>query len=130
MNLWHGGITDSNWLASGQPPMPATIGWATLWAQWYQTDGAEGQQPPEPYLEYFQLAREMTTTLDEERRTEIATTLWQAQADQVWHIGTVGMAPYPIIVKETLRNIPDEGVWSGGDLWLHPHDPEQFFLEQ
>jgi hypothetical protein len=40
------------------------------------------------------------------------------------------MAPYPLIVKETLRNIPEEGVWSGGDLWLHSYDPEQFFIEQ
>lgn len=130
MNMWHGGITDSNWLATGSPPMPAVIGWATTWAQWYTSGGEEGEQPPAEYLEYFQMAREMTTTLDEDRRTEIAKELWQAQADQVWHIGTVGMAPYPIIIKETLRNFPEEGVWSGGDLWLHPYDPEQFFIEQ
>lgn len=130
MNIWHGGITDSNWLSTGAPPMPAGIGWATLWSQWFFSAGDEGERPPEPYLQYFEMAKEMTTTLDEDRRTEIAKTLWEAQADQIWHIGTVGMAPYPIIVKNTLRNVPEQGVWSGGDLWFHPYDPEQFFLEQ
>lgn len=131
MNIWHGGgTTDSSWQVSGQPPLSAVIGWATEWAQWYQTGGAEGSQPTEPFLQYWELGQELQNTIDETRRAEIAMDIWQAQADQVWSIGTVGMAPYPIVVSERLRNVPVDGVWSGDILWLHTYDPEQFFLDQ
>jgi peptide/nickel transport system substrate-binding protein len=131
MNIWHGGgTTDSQWLLTTQPPLPATIGWATEWSVWYFSDGEEGEEPPADLIEYFRLGEELQTTTDEERRAEIAEILWQAQADQIWHIGTVGMAPYPIIVSESLRNVPEEAIWSGDTLWLHPYHPEQFYLQQ
>lgn len=131
MNIWHGGgTTDSSWQPSAQPPLSAPIGWATAWSQWYNTGGAEGEEPPADMKQYFELGMELQTELDDARRAEIAETLWQAQADQVWAIGTVGMAPYPVIISEDLKNVPEQGVWSGDILWLHIYDPEQFYLDR
>ena len=131
MNIWHGGgTTDSSWQNIASPPLPAVIGWASAWAQWYSSDGDEGIEPPAEYMSYFELGYELQNTLDDDRREEIAEELWQAQADEIWSIGTVGMAPYPVIVNEDLRNFPEEGVWSGDILWLHTYDPEQFYLDR
>jgi peptide/nickel transport system substrate-binding protein len=131
MNIWHGGgTTDSSWQPTGQPPLSAPIGWATAWAQWYGTNGVEGEEPPAEMKHYFDLGYELQNEIDEARRAEIAEELWQGQADNVWAIGTVGMAPYPVIVSEDLKNIPEQGVWSGDILWLHIYDPEQFYLDR
>ena len=131
MNIWHGGgTTDNIWMNNASPPLAAGIGWGTLWAQWYSTDGEEGERPPRSLLPYFEMGDQLINEVNQAERDRIARELWQAQADQVWHIGTVGLAPYPIIISEDLKNVPEQGTWSGDTRWLRPYYPEQFYLDR
>lgn len=132
MNVWHGGgVTDSDWANLLVPPLPEEhISWATAWGTWWKSDGKEGEEPPQDIKDIIAKGKELLTTTNETKRAQLAHEIWQGQADQIWYIGTVGMAPYPIVVKENLRNVPENGVFGGDLLWLHTYHPEQFYLEQ
>jgi len=130
MALWHGdccidcyGPTDRRWFVPGWGD---DSDWCPLWAQWYETGGKEGEEPPEEIKKLFYWWEKWQATLDVEWGKKIL----RSQAENLWTIGTVGMAPQPIIAKNNLRNIPEKGVWVWDDLWFYPYNPEQFFLKQ
>lgn len=130
MNLWHGGgAIDIDWQINSRPPLPAgSITWGLGYNDWMESDGEDGVEPPSEVKHLYELADELSREIDPDRRLEIGTEMWQMQADHLFHIGTVGMAPYPIIVNKDLRNIPEEALWSS--LWLHRYNPEHFFFDR
>ncbi len=133
MNMWHGGgVTDSQWPNTLTPPITDDTGisWGGQWKSWWNTDGEEGMEPPADIKELFGMGDRFTTSLDEDQRMQMGQQIWQRQADELWYIGTVGMAPYPIVLKSNLRNVPEKGTFSSDLLWLHTYHPEQFYLEQ
>lgn len=132
MNMWHGGgTTDPAWSSNGSPPLPrSSISWATLWGQWQATGGEEGERPPQSLIDYFTMGDQLVNETNEAERRRIAEELWSTQAEELWTIGTVGLAPYPIIVSRDLRNVPETGTWSGDTRWLRPYRPEQFWLDR
>jgi peptide/nickel transport system substrate-binding protein len=52
----------------------------------------------------------------------------QAQAENLWVIGTVGNAPHPVILDNDLGNVPPDALWAWDTLWLSSHHPEQLFF--
>ena len=44
-------------------------------------------------------------------RTRLGKWILQQLAENLWVIGTVGLAPVPICVAANLRNIPEEQLW-------------------
>jgi peptide/nickel transport system substrate-binding protein len=100
--------------------------WCPLWAQWYETGGAEGEEPPDDIKQLFEWWEKWQETLD----VEWGKNILRSQAENLWTIGVVGMAPQPIIAKNNLRNIPEKGAWVWDELWFYPYHPEQFFLKQ
>jgi peptide/nickel transport system substrate-binding protein len=85
--------------------------WETLWGNWYQTNGEEGEEPPQQMKDLLSKWEQMKATLDEEERTRLGKEILQAQAENLWVIGTVGLAPVPICVASNLVNIPEESLW-------------------
>ena len=53
----------------------------------------------------------------------------ESQAENIWTIGTVGLAPQPLIVRNTLRNVAETGFWTWDSYWSYPTFPEQWFFE-
>jgi len=134
VNVWHGGgTTDAAWpFAIGLVPgLPHKgISWGPEWGLWKTSRGEEGIEPPAEVKKLYELGDQFLAAETEEEKIALGQQIWQSQADNVWMIGTVGMAPYPVIVKSNLRNIPEQGIFSGDLLWLHGYNPEQFFLQQ
>ncbi len=58
-------------------------------------------EPTEEGKRLFDLGDRFLATDSEDEKAAIAHEIWQMQADNVWMIGTVGLAPYPIIVDRT-----------------------------
>jgi hypothetical protein len=54
----------------------------------------------------------------------------KSQAENIWTIGTVGAAPQMMAVRNTLRNVPEKGIWAWDDLYINPYYPEQFFFKK
>ncbi len=101
-----------------------------LWSQWYYTDGEKGEEPPEELKENVRRWEIMKTTMDEEERVRLGKEILASQAENLWTIGTVGLAPQPIIVRNNLRNVPENAVLGWDYFWTLPQKPEQYFLKQ
>ncbi len=133
--LWHGDkATDVLFPLAPQFLVPSNPGWERtkwpLWGRWLQTDGAEGEEPPANVKQVRQWWDEMMVEPDEDRRLELGANILQAQAENLWVIGTVGRAPHPLVVNNDLRNVPETGVWVWDTNWIGSHNPEQIFFDR
>ncbi|NLK07122.1 MAG: ABC transporter substrate-binding protein [Firmicutes bacterium] len=114
--------------------VPLTLGWSTSvwpqWARWFTSHGTQGEEPSPEVLRLIELWEEMQVTLDDSERVELGKDLLRLHAENTWLIGTVGNAPYVVIAKNNLRNIPETGWWGYDGFFGYVYSPEQFFLEQ
>ena len=88
----------AGWWATGQF-------WARRWQQWYQTGGAEGEEPIPAAKEYIDTWRAIPTTLDEAERLRLGNMALQSLAENQWHMGIVAPAPDVRFARENLRNV-------------------------
>jgi peptide/nickel transport system substrate-binding protein len=80
-------------------------------ALWWQTDGAEGVEPPEEMKQAQDLFSSSFSIVDEEERDEIGKQIWEILVDEQYSIGTVGLSPAAMgvrIVKNYMGNIPEQ----------------------
>ncbi len=132
MGLWHMGSTSDVRLPIAPVwfvPM-MTFNWGIEWAQWYTTKGEKGEEPPEEIKKLHEWFDKLIVAMDEEERIRLMKNILESQAENVWSIGTVAQAPVPIIVKNNLRNIPEEGYWGWDWLYMYIAHPEQFFIKK
>jgi len=133
VGLWHadrcGFLFDSEpfWFVPMRYQWECT--WAPLWAQWYVTDGEKGEEPPEELKKNIKRWEKMQITMDEEERVHLGKEILRSQAENLWTIGTVGLAPHPVIVRNNLRNVPEKAVLGWDYFWTLPQKPEQYFLK-
>lgn len=111
--------------------VPTSTGWERthwpLWETWFNTEGREGEEPPE---QIKQLNRWWTQVLgepDADKRLELGKNILRAQAENLWMIGTVGMIPHPIIANNKLRNVPETGFWGWDSTYTMNRNPAQVF---
>jgi len=104
--------------------------WAPEWGVWYHESGAKGEEPTGDARKAQQLYDEFKVTIDPERQIELGREIVRLHAENVWMIGTAGMVPAIVVVKENFRNVPEEAVndW----ILMSPgnQDPFQFFFRQ
>lgn len=103
--------------------------WAVNWGVWYHENGAGGEEPDEDARAVQTLYDEFKVTIDAARQIELGKEIVRLHGENVWNIGTVGMPPAIVVVKNNFRNVPEEAVtdWifmSPGNL-----DPFQFFFK-
>lgn len=136
MTLWH--IDRSTDILFPREPMwyvPYDTPWweNNLWREWenwYITGGEDGEEPPENIKELQGHYETMIHTMDEDDRVEAGKAILESQAENLWTIGTVGMAPQPLLVDEDLKNVPERGLWGWDNRWSMPYHPETWYLEQ
>ena len=116
MSVW-GGI--ENGLATRDtsprelaPTEQVQLQWPT-WGQYYETKGSLGEPPDLPEGEELaKLNVEWEHTADPERREQIWHRMLEIHADQVFTIGLVAGVPQPVVVRNSLHNVPKEGVYN------------------
>lgn len=113
---------------------PVQVGWEQttwpLYAQWYNSGGAAGEEPPEHVKELIDIFNAMQRTTDEDERVQLLQQLLQRQAENLWTLGTVGNAPFVIVVQNAVRNVPETGWWGWDGYFGYPYHPEQFYLDR
>ncbi len=114
----------------GVPTGVSQIRWGPLWGRWYASDGKDGEEPPEEVKKNIERYEKILVATDEEELIRLAKEILASQADNLWTIGTVGLAPRLMIVKNYLRNVPERATWEWGYLFLNNYRPEQFFLKK
>ena len=120
--------------------MPQMVWWAPVhsgfdntmwndWVRWHRTDGEIGTKPPAVIRELQQWSDEVYTTVDSERRIELGKKLLESNARNLWTIGTVGLAPQPVVISSKLRGVTNEGIWGWDNRWTLSYHPSTWYFE-
>jgi peptide/nickel transport system substrate-binding protein len=135
MTLWHADRT-TDILFPGNPDfwvprkIAASLAMWSEWSRWYLTGGEKGERPPPEIIALQQSADELVTTMDRERRLQLGRQILAANAENLWTIGTVGLAPQPVVVSRRLKNVVDEGWWGWDIRGTMPYHPATWYLDQ
>jgi len=106
-------------MGSGQP-----------WATWYETGGKAGEEPPEVIKKLFNLRDEwLATPFGTEKYRKLGKEIATINVKNLFLIGTVGMAPVPIVVKDELKNVPEKAAFGELTRW-YSYIPPQWFFEK
>lgn len=133
MTLWHADRT-TDILFPGNPDfwvprkIAASLAMWSEWSRWYLTNGSDGDQPPPEIIKLQQIADEFVTTTDPARRLQLGRQILAANAENLWTIGTVGLAPQPVVVSRRLKNVSDEGLWGWDIRGTMPYHPATWYL--
>jgi len=135
MTLWHADkVTDILFPVVPDWFYPHRAGWELSmwnhWARYYQSGGELGEEPPPLIRELQYWGDELRTATTEQRRTEAARKLLQAQADNLWTIGTVGQAPHPVVTSKRLKNVPPTGIWGWDNRWTLAYHPSTWYFDE
>ena len=101
-----------------------------LFAQWVQTKGKEGMEPPAPIKKIMELV-DTARTVGPDQQVKLAQEIFRLWADNLYEIGTVGLTPMVqgvVVANTRFRNVPTT---LGNDWPLRSPGnarPEQFFF--
>ncbi len=110
--------------------LAASLAMWSEWSRWYLTGGNLGEEPP-PDIRRLQLwADELATTMDPERRVQLGKQILAANAENVWTIGTVGLAPQPVVTSNRLRNVVESGLWGWDTRYTMAYHPATWYLDR
>jgi len=100
---------------------------APLFAQWYQSRGAKGEEPPAEIKEMMETYDTIVSTVSEARKKELFAKIIAANEKNLWVIGLIHDPPDFYVVSTAMRNVPKSDFQS----WTYPNPgpihPEQFF---
>jgi peptide/nickel transport system substrate-binding protein len=97
------------------------------WAQWYQSDGKEGTQPPAEVKKQLDLFTQARQEPDPAKALDLGKQVLQIAADQFYYIGISTVPNTYGVVKNSFLNVPDQMVEVVAPGLVHP---EQFAMGQ
>ncbi len=101
------------------------------WGQYYETSGRSGETPDMPAaIELQNLHKQWLNADSTEGREAAWLKMLEIHANEMFTIGIVTGVMQPIVVKATLRNIPEEGIfnWEPG-AQLGIYRPDTFWFD-
>lgn len=135
MTVWHADrVTDILFPLQPDWWVPRRSGWDNAmwndWARWYQTDGRLGEEPPPIMKQLQNWAEEMRLTMDPVRRIEVGKKILATHAENLWTIGTVGLAPHPVVVSKRMRGVPPQAIWGWDNRWTLAYHPATWYFDE
>ncbi len=113
--------------------VPMYVSWDmsmwTEWSRWYLSAGEQGEEPIPEARQLIDWWDEMRRSADESHRIELGKRILRSQAENIWSIGIIGLAPQPIVISKRLHNVCERGYWGWDNMWLRPYHTETWFLE-
>ena len=101
------------------------------WAQWKETNGAEGIEPPSDVKRLYELAEKFKTfSMGTEESNKIGKEVADIHMKNLWKIGLVGKSVQPIITRNTLGNFVPFKVVTYDYYWAFSFRPQQWYLTQ
>ncbi len=102
---------------------------APLYGQWFQSDGAKGEAPPEDIKELAGIYDEILRTVSKDKQKELFEKIIAADEKNLWVIGLVQDPQDYYVVSKRMFNLPERDLQS----WIYPNPgpihPEQFSFE-
>jgi peptide/nickel transport system substrate-binding protein len=106
------------------------FGWAVDWGLWYETGGKKGEEPSPEVKAFFSAMDQWHLAVTDKKYLEYAQKVWDLQAENLFLIGTVGRCKVPIVVKDYIRNVPKNILWSDDFRFWYSARMEQFFIKK
>jgi peptide/nickel transport system substrate-binding protein len=104
--------------------------WYGTYGLWNEMNGAQGEKPTGDVARLLELWSVILSAQTTEERDAAAEEIVKLHTKNIWSIGTVGQNPSLFIVKNNLRNVPQEGVIDDDVLRTPGNlDPWQFFFK-
>lgn len=99
---------------------------APLYAQWFQSEGKKGEEPPPVIKEVMETYSQILATVSDEKKKELFGKIMKANEENLWVIGLVHDPPDFYVVSKDMYNVPKKDFQS----WIYPNPgpihPEQF----
>jgi peptide/nickel transport system substrate-binding protein len=135
MTVWHADRT-TDILFPFQPQwyVPMRIGWEEShwneWSRYFLSEGQRGEKPPPEIAQLQSWWQSLRRSNDPALVTALGKKILKSSAENVWTIGTVGLAPQPVVVSHRLKNVPTMGFWGWDNRWTMPYHASTWYLEE
>ena len=63
-------------------------------------------------------------------RSILGSDILRSNAENLWSIGTIGLAPQPLVISNRLKNVPKKGIWDWRCGYMYAYYPMQFYLDE
>jgi len=134
MSIWSGmsnGIPTAD-MSPGElaPTTQEQLQWP-LWGQYYEQGRKGGEAPTAPdVVELVKLFEQWRNSGSADEREKIWLRMLAINADEVYTIGIVTRALQPVVVRDNLRNVPVEGIysWDPG-AYFGMYHPDTFWID-
>ena len=110
--------------------------WMPLWGQWRMQEWRErgsgkGLEPPKdhPIQQAWALWEQAKTAPTREAANALIQKIVDLHKEHIWVIGIISELPVPVVVKNTLRNVPEFGMVLDEVRGTHIVQPVQFFFK-
>ena len=101
------------------------------WANWMQTGGAEGSEPPDDVKRLYELAEQFKTLpLGTDESNAVGKEVADIHLKHLWKIGLVGQTIQPVIAANHLGNFKPFEVATYDYYWAFAFRPYQWYFKQ
>jgi peptide/nickel transport system substrate-binding protein len=80
---------------------------ARKWEDDLRSGGKAGEKPSAEYQALYDLFTQALATTDEAKRAQLTKQMWDNYYKNLWNIGLVNEVPFPLLFKNTLKNVPE-----------------------
>ncbi len=103
---------------------------APAYGTWYKSAGELGLEPTPEFKEAMALYDQFKTSVDPKEQMALAKQLVRWNAENVMVVGTVGLVPNVVVVKNNFMNVPDN--FTTDWIYMAPGtlDPSHFYLKK
>jgi peptide/nickel transport system substrate-binding protein len=135
MSIWHGydnGIPSADMPPDERIPLSTDYLTGPAWGAFASSGGTSGEKPDfDPAIKLMELYDVWLSTADEEKRAAAWEAILKVHADEVLTIGTVEGVIQPVVVRNTLGNVPQKAVfgWDPGANFGLYHMDTFFFAD-
>ena len=103
----------------------------TQWAEWHDSGGASGVEPPDDIKQLWPLADEFKSQpIGSEEIARVGNEIVKIFADNLLYIGLVGDIPSPVYINDRVGNFQEFTTKSYNYYWSYPFRPTQWFIKE
>lgn len=103
----------------------------TEWMDWFDSDGAQGSEPPDWAKELKELAGKWSNMEPgSDEWNETGTQMVQIWLDYMPAIGTVGYVPAPVVIHNRIGNVPQWKIQVYDYYFHYPYRVDQMFINE
>lgn len=95
---------------------------------WYKTGGAQGEEPTAELKAAMDLYDQYKSTVDPAQQVEIGKEIVRLSTENLWTLGTVGMVPNPVVVKNNFMNVAENHTADWIIMTPGTMDPAHFYF--